>query len=138
MKKIFSVLSAIIVFIQMMPEIPLNTSAESSNPTTQIFTVNPSEMTMTEGETCNLTVTVDPEFSDTASVYLYSSKHKTIVSSDYQVTAYHCGEENISIHVSVPDDSSDTGKRVYQQTVKVLVQPDETLPAETRSELDRL
>lgn len=111
---------------------------DNCNPTTQIFVVNPLKMTMAEGETCNLTVTVDPEFSDTASVYLYSSKQKTIVSSDYQVTAYSCGEDEIMVEVSVPDDSSETGNRIYHQEVKIQVQPDETLPAETRSELDRL
>jgi hypothetical protein len=138
MKKIFSVLSAIIVSIQMIPVTSLNTSAENSNPTTQIFTVNPSEMTMIEGGTYRLNITVDPEFADSASVYLYSSNSKSLVSHDGTVTAYSCGEESIAVYVSVPDDSSDTGNRVYYQDVNIQVQPDETLPAETRSELDRL
>lgn len=138
MKKLFSVFTAIVLSIQMIPVISLNTAAESDTPPKKFFTVSPSELTMTEGETCKLSVTVDPEYADEATVYLYPSNSKTLVSADGTVTAYSCGEESISVYVSVPDNSSDTGNRVYYQDVNIQVQPDETLPAETRSELDRL
>lgn len=138
MKKLFSVLTAIVLSIQMIPAVSLNTAAESDIPQKQIFTVSPSELTMIEGETCKLSVTVDPEFADEASVYLYPSYSKTLVSADGTVTAYSCGEESISVSVSVLNESSDTGKSVYYQSVKIHIQPDKTLPAETRSELDRL
>ena len=102
------------------------------------YTITPTQLTMKEGESCKLTVTIDPEYANRASVSLYSSEHKTLVSSDGTVTAYHCGEDSILVYVSVPDDSSDIGKRTYSQEVQVQVQPDETLPSETRAELDRL
>ena len=138
MKKLFSVLTAIVLSIQMIPAVLLNTAAESDIPQKQIFTVSPSELIMIEGETAELNITVDPEFADQSSAYLHSCDHKTIVSHDGTVTAYSCGEDNIMVEVLVPDESSDTGNRLYFQEVKILVQPDETLPAETRSELDRL
>ena len=138
MKKLFSFLTAIVLSIQMIPAVSLNSAAESDTPPKKFFTVSPSELTMTEGETCKLSVTVDPEYADEATVYLYPSYSKTLVSADGTVTAYRCGEDSIRVYVYVPDDTSDIGKRLYEQSVKVQVQPDETLPAETREELDRL
>lgn len=138
MKKVVSFIIGIVLSIQWVSAVPLCTYAESDTPSPKIFTVTPSELTMIEGETVKLTITVDPEFADEASVYLYSSHFKTLVSNDGIVTAYSCGEESIAVCVSVPDDSSDIGMRTYNQSVKIQVQPDETLPAETRSELDRL
>lgn len=138
MKKFISILIGIVLSIQWVSAVPLYTYAESDTPSPKIFTVSPSELTMIEGETVKLTITVDPEFADEASVYLYSSHCKTLVSNDGIVTAYSCGKESIAVYVSVPDDSSDTGNCVYYQSVKIHIQPDETLPAETRSELDRL
>ena len=136
MKKLFSFLTAIVLSIQMIPVISLNTAAESDTPPKKFFTVSPSELTMTEGETCKLSVTVDPEYADEATVYLYPSNSKTLVSADGTVTAYSCGEESISVSVRFPSDG-DTAF-VQDQSVKIHIQPDETLPAETRSELDRL
>ena len=138
MKKVVSFIIGMALSIQCVSAVPLCTYAESDTPSPKIFTVTPSELTMIEGETVKLTITVDPEFADEASVYLYSSHCKTLVSNDGIVTAYSCGEESISVYVSVPDDSSDIGMRTYNQSVKIHIQPDETLPAETRSELDRL
>lgn len=138
MKKFISILIGIVLSIQWVSAVALCTYAESDTPSPKIFTVTPSEMIMTEGEVCRLTVTVAPEYAEGASVYLYSSNHKTLVSNDGIVTAYNCGKESIAVYVSVPDDSSDIGMRTYDQEVKIQVQPDETLPAETRFELDRL
>ena len=136
MKKLFSVLTAIVLSIQMIPAVSLNSAAESDTPPKKFFTVSPSELTMTEGETCELSVTVDPEYADEATVYLYPSNSKTLVSADGTVTAYSCGEESIYVSVRFPSDG-DTAF-VQDQSVKIHIQPDETLPAETRSELDRL
>lgn len=138
MKKIFSLIIGMALFIQWVSAVSIYTYAESDTSSRKIFTVTPSEISMTEGETYKLTITVDPEFADQSSVYLYSCEHRTIVSHDGTVTAYSCGEESSVVYVSVPDDSSDTGNRVYHQNVNIQVQPDETLPAEIRSELDRL
>jgi len=124
--------------IQLVSAVPLYTYAESDTPSKKIFAVTPSKISMTEGSTVKLTITVDPAFADQSSVYLHSCEYKTIVSHDGTVTAYSCGEDEIMVEVSVPDDSSDTGNRIYYQEVKIQVQPDETLPAETRSALDRL
>ena len=136
MKKLFSVLTAIVLSIQMIPAVSLNSAAESDTPPKKFFTVSPSELTMTEGETCKLSVTVDPEYADEATVYLYPSNSKSLVSADGTVTAYSCGEENIFVSVRFPSDG-DTAF-VQDQSVKIHIQPDETLPAETREELDRL
>ena len=138
MKKIVSLIIGMALSIQLVSAVSLYTYAESDTPSPKIFTVTPSEIIMTEGETVKLTITVDPEFADQSTVYLHSCKYKTIVSHDGTVTAYSCGEDEIIVEVLVPDDSSDTGNRLYHQEVKIQVQPDETLPAETRSELDRL
>lgn len=138
MKKVIPLIIGMALSIQCVSAVSLYTYAESDIPQKQIFTVSPSELTMIEGETCKLSVTVDPEFANEASVYLYPSYSKTLVSADGTVTAYSCGEESISVSVSVLNEGSDTGKCVYYQSVKIHIQPDETLPAETRSELDRL
>lgn len=138
MKKVIPLIIGIVLSIQWVSAVPLYTYAESDTPSPKIFTVSPSELTMIEGETVKLTITVDPAFADQSSVYLHSCEFKTIVSHDGTVTAYSCGEDEIMVEVSVPDDSSDTGNHIYHQEVKIQVQPDETLPAETRSELDRL
>ena len=138
MKRLCSILTGIVLSMQMISAVSRYTYAESDTPKKQVFTVSPSELTMIEGETCKLSVTVDPAFADQSSVYLHSCEYKTIVSHDGTVTAYSCGEDEIMVEVSVPDDSSDTGNRIYYQEVKIQVQPDETLPAETRAELDRL
>lgn len=138
MKKFISLLIGTALSMQMLSAVSLCTSAGISQLPAEIFTVNPSEITMTEGETYKLNITIDPEYADVASVYLWASNHKTLVSEDGTMTAYSCGEDSILIEVDVPDDSSASGNRVYRQTVKVQVQPDETLPAEIRAELDRL
>lgn len=138
MKRLISVLLGIMLPMQIVSAFVLRTSAAGSEAPKPVFTVSPSEITMTEGETRRLTVTVDPEYADQSTVYLHSCENKTIVSHDGAVTAYNCGEDDIMVEVSVPDENSDTGKRIYSQEVKIQVQPDETLPAETRAELDRL
>lgn len=138
MKKLISVLLGIMLPMQIVSALALRTSAAGSEAPKPVFTVTPSEITMTEGETCKLTVTVDPDYADGATVKLYASGQKSLVSPAGDVTAYRCGEGSISVYVSVPDESSDTGKRTYSQEVKIQVRPDETLPAEIRAELDRL
>lgn len=138
MKRLISVLLGILLPMQVVSAFALRTSAAGSEAPKPVFTVSPSEITMTEGETCRLTITVDPEYADQSTVYLHSCENKTIVSHDGTVTAYNCGEDDIMVEVSVPDENSDTGKRTYSQEVKIQVQPDKTLPAETRAELDRL
>lgn len=138
MEKVVSFIIGMALSIQLVSAVPLYTYAESDTPSKKIFAVTPSKISMTEGSTVKLTITVDPAFADQSSVYLHSCEYKTIVSHDGTVTAYSCGEDEIMVEVSVPDDSSDTGNRIYYQEVKIQVQPDETLPAETRSALDRL
>lgn len=138
MKRIFSVLLGAILSIQIAcAGMPTAYSAGGPEPK-QYFTVTPSELTMTEGETARLTVTVDPEYADVAAVTMRSMNHKALISDDGTVTSYQCGEESIAVYVSVPDDSSETGQRGYSQSVKIQIQPDETLPTEIRTELDRL
>ena len=68
MKKIVSLIIGMVLSIQLVSAVSLYTYAESDTPTPKIFTVTPSEIIMTEGETVKLTITVDPEFADQSTV----------------------------------------------------------------------
>lgn len=135
MKKLTTVFLGCLLSVQILCTAA---SAEQNTSPVQSFSVTPSEITVTEGETCRLTVTVDPVYADSAAVFMIPSHHKTLVSAAGDVTAYCCGEDSIYITVSVPDENTETGSLVWDCSVPVHVQPDETLPAEIRAELDRL
>lgn len=138
MKKKISVLIGTVLSLQTGLFFAPAADAAGGTPPAKMFTVTPEVLTLTEGETATLTVTAAPEYADGAIVKLYGTGHKTIVSADGTVTAYHSGDDNISVYVSCPDSSSETGFRVETQYVPVHVQQNEALPAESRAEIDRL
>lgn len=138
MKKMISVLVGMVLSLQIGGSFSPYAFSAGDTQKEKLFTVSPAELTLTEGEISKLTVTVAPEYADAAFVHLFPGTNKTLVEQDGTVTAYCCGEDYVYIEVSVPDEQSDTGVRILSDTVKVHVQPDETLPAEIRSELDRL
>ena len=102
------------------------------------FTVTPAEITMKEGEVCRLNLEVAPAFAADTSFQMQTAYRHVLVSPDGTVTADKSGEDTVMIHASCPDAHSETGTRYANQTVKILVQQNEQLTEEVRTELDRL
>ncbi len=102
------------------------------------LTVTPAEITMKEGEVCRLNLVVDPAYAAETSFQMQTSYNHVLVSPDGTVTAYKSGEDTVVIHASCPDAHSETGTRYASQTVKILVQQNELLTEDVRTELDRL
>ena len=141
MKKIAAALLGTILSLQTASAAAPRAFSAGDTRRVSIFTVTPEETVLTEGKSCKLTVDLAPEYAalaDDAVVQFYSAQSRTIVSPDGTVTAYRCGKEYIQVYVTVPDETSDTGYRLETQTVNISVQPDETLPAQIRAEIDRL
>lgn len=102
------------------------------------LTVSPAEITMKEGEVCRLNLEVDPAYAADTFFQMQTAYNHVLISPDGTVTAYKSGEDTVMIHASCPDEHSETGTRYANQTVKILVQQNELLTEDVRTELGRL
>ena len=137
MKKLFGLWTAAALFLFGTGASALCADAADSTPEA-FFTVMPAEITMTEGEVCRLQIEVNPAFAAETSFQMRTAYNHALVSADGTVTAYKAGEDTVTIHAFCPDGHSETGTRYANQSVKILVQRNEALPEEVRTELERL
>ncbi len=107
----------------------------------ETFTISPTEITMTEGETLQLDFTLNEKFYDISVPLTYNrNDHFAILTADGKLTAYRAGECSIEVVATKKTDVElpmgvSIPERLY---IKLTVLPEEDISAENRAEMDRL
>lgn len=138
MKKLFALLIGFVLPTQIGCALTSPAFAAEEPLPEQIFSVTPTDLTLTEGESVSLQITVDPAYADRTTVYYHPSEKKTFVSPDGTVTGYAAGEDTVCVTACYRYGIGPEEQQAYSQLLRVNVKKNETLPAETRTELERL
>lgn len=138
MKKYLLLLTGSALFMPFSSSALCAAADENNSLPEQIITLSTSAYTITEGESFLPEIIIDPEYADRTTLKLQSTRNTTYIAPDGTVFGYERGGDVIQILAYYQYGSEPYDRKVYFRSMNVVVEKNESLPAETKEELERL
>lgn len=119
--------------ISVNAETDINGTSDIGTVTIDITDYDVAELTLTEGEPIQLVIPDDPDMPEINYVAFYSSKQTAAVSHDLKLTGICEGEDCVTVYIGYKGTSY-----VRDIDIKVNILKNDSIPAENRSEMERL